>query len=196
MVLSREHALDELLRVDELSAALSVDAASVQYGLTRLVAEALVERTSSGYRQVALDGRASDDALEAKLAIDLAAARLALRRTSDADLAGLVALAESIPPAQRGEAHVDAVEAFHERTIQLAGNEALLRAYRHVSLADISRRVLATDAVSLDRLTVEHVAIARALARRDDAVAALIGEHSERARRLHRGAIARAGGRV
>jgi flavin reductase (DIM6/NTAB) family NADH-FMN oxidoreductase RutF len=197
MVLTRAHPLEQLLRPEALSAALGVDAASVHYGLTRLVAEALVERTPEGYRQVALDAHASDEALEAKLAIDLAAAGHALERASDDDLAGLAGLAASIPAAERGEAHVDAVEAFHERMIELAGNDALLRAYRHVSLADISRRVLATDAASLDRLTVDHIAIADALARREpEAVATLIGEHSERARRLHRASIARAGGRI
>jgi 4-nitrophenol 2-monooxygenase / 4-nitrocatechol 4-monooxygenase, reductase component len=197
IVLSREHPLAEPLRTDVLSTALGVDAASVHYGLTRLVAEGLVERTPEGYRQVALDASASDEALEAKLAIDLAAARLALARAGDAELAGLTELAESIPPAERGEAHVNAVEAFHERMIALAGNTALLRAYRQVSLADISRRVLATDAAALDRLTVDHLAIARALARRDArAVEVLVNEHSERARGLHRETIARAGGRI
>jgi DNA-binding GntR family transcriptional regulator len=174
-----------------------VDPATVHYALTRLVAEGLVERTPDGYRQVALDARTSDDALEAKLAIDLAAARFALGRSPDAALAELVALAESIPAAADAEAHVEATEAFHERMIELAGNAALLRAYRQLSLPGISLRVVAADAADLDRLTADHVAIARALARRDEPlVTALIAEHSQRGRALHRRALERAGGRI
>jgi 4-nitrophenol 2-monooxygenase / 4-nitrocatechol 4-monooxygenase, reductase component len=197
LVLVREHPLDAPLRAETLASALETDVAAVHYGLTRLVAEGLVERTTAGYRQVPLDAATSDEALEAKLAIDLAAARFALERAPREELDALVALAESIPPARAIEPHVEATEAFHERAIELAGNAALLRAYRQLSLPGISLRVLAADGGDLDRLRVDHVDIAHAMARRDEAaVATLIAEHSARGRALHRRAIAGAGGRI
>lgn len=197
MVLVREHPLDEPLRAEALSGDVGVDPAAVHYALTRLVAEGLVERSVEGYRQVPLDADMSDEALEAKLVLDLAAARLALERAADEELAALVELAQSIPPAEDVEDHVRATEAFHERMIELAGNPALLRAYRQISLPAISLRILAADAADLDRLTADHVEIATAIARRDPgAIEALLGEHSERGRALYRRAIAHAGGRI
>lgn len=103
-VLVREHPLDEPLAPAALAAQADVDEPSVHYALTRLVAEGLVERGPSGYMQVPLDAAMSDEALEAKLAIDLAAARIALERASDDALAALVKDAEAItaPPASTG----------------------------------------------------------------------------------------------
>lgn len=198
MVLVREHPLDTPLDPDALAALTGTDAASIHYVLARLVAEGLVTRMPAGYLQVPLDVATSDEALEAKLAIDLAAARLALGRAGDAELDVLVALAAAIPAAgQAAGEHVEATEAFHEAMIALAGNGALLRAYRQLSLPGISLRILAADPADLDHLTADHVAIARAMRRRDeDGVAALMATHSEHGRELHRAAIARAGGRL
>ena len=203
-VLVREHPLDEPLAPTRLAEELEVDEPSVHYALTRLVAEGLVERTTTGYLQVPLDAATSDDVLEAKLAIDLAAARMALERAPDAALAQLVELAEAIPPApgtggdpEGLEAHVEATERFHEHAIELAGNAALLRAYRQLRLPGISLRVLVADETVGDRLTDDHVEIARTMRRRDrPALEALLVEHSQRGRRAHRRAIERAGGRV
>ncbi len=204
MVLMRELPLAQPLRPDLVCAVVEFDPASIHYGLTRLVAEGLVERTTDGYMQVPLDATTSDEALEAKLAIDLAAAGFAVERASDDDLERLVELARSIPQAvaegadrETLERHVRTTEAFHERMIELAGNATLLRAYRQLSLPGISLRVMATDAGGGDRLTDDHVAIAQTLQRRDLAtLETLITRHSERGRTAHRAAIARAGGRI
>jgi flavin reductase (DIM6/NTAB) family NADH-FMN oxidoreductase RutF/DNA-binding Lrp family transcriptional regulator len=203
-VLVREHPLDEPLAAAALAERLDVDEASVHYALTRLVAEGLVERTTGGYMQVPLDARMSDEALEAKLAIDLSAARMAVERASDEALAKLVESAEAIPapPADpddphRIEAHVQATERFHEQMIELSCNAPLLRAYRQLSLPGISLRVLATDDAGSDRLTADHVEIAHTLRRRDWAsLQSLLTEHSRRGRTAHRRAIEHAGGRV
>ena len=201
-VLMRAHPLDAPLNPSELADEAGVDEPSVHYALTRLVAEGLVERRTEGHMQVPLDARTSDEALEAKLAIDLAAARMATERASDEALDTLVAEAEAIPPASDGapdaiEAHVEATERFHERAIELAGNPALVRAYRQLSLPGISLRVLAADLADAERLRQDHVDIADAMRRRDwPALQARLRDHSERGRLAHRRAIARAGGRI
>lgn len=203
-VLVREHPLDEPLMPAVLAQQVGVDEPSIHYALTRLVAEGLVERTTSGYLQVPLDARMSDEALEAKLVIDLAAARMAVERASDDALRTLVDLSEAItasPPAPgdppRIEAHVQATERFHEHMIELAGNVALLRAYQQLSLPGISLRVLATDDSDSGRLTDDHLKIARMMQRRTWApLESLLTEHSHRGRMAHRRAIAHAGGRV
>ena len=203
-VLVREHPLDEPLSPQRLAARAGVDEPSAHYALTRLIAEGLVERGPSGYMQVPLDARMSDEALEAKLAIDLAAARIALERASDENLDALVDNAEAItaPAASPGdreaiEAHVEATERFHEHMIELAGNAALLRAYRQLQLPGISLRVLAADDRLGDRLRHDHVQIAQTMRRRDwPALQTLLTEHSDRGRDAHRRAVERAGGRV
>lgn len=202
-VLVREHPLGEPLVPAALAAALDVDEASIHYALTRLVAEGLVERTTSGYLQVPVDAAMSDQALEAKLAIDAAAASMALERASDEALDRLVESAEAIraPAASDGpegiEAHVEATERFHEHMIELAGNQALLGAYRQLRLSGISLRVLATDDSGGRRLREDHVEIARTMRRRDaTALQALLAGHSARGRAAHRQAIERAGGQV
>jgi benzoate/toluate 1,2-dioxygenase reductase component len=163
-----------------------------------------VRRDPTGYRQVALDVGRSDEAFDAKLILDLGAARLAAERASDAQLDHVVELAQRTAALDgRAEAvedierHVAANEAFHEYAIELAANEALVRAYRQLSLPTILSQVLLRDAAAADRLAREHVEIARALRARDLAGAErLVTEHHAHGRETHRNAILAAGGRI
>lgn len=203
-VLARAVALAERLDPDALGALLDVPASSVEFALTRLLSERLVTRDPSGYRQVPLDVRRSDEAFDTKLILDLGAARLAVPRATDDELDRLVALARATAPPAAGppdaeavEALVGANEAFHEAAIALAGNAALLDAYRQLRLPTILSQVLWRDAAAAALLAGEHVQIARALRRRDRATAeSLIRRHQAHGREAHRRAILAAGGRL
>lgn len=202
-ILLRERPLDARLDPVEISAALGVPESSVEGSLAALAFERLVVREPDGYRQVPLDARRSDEAFDAKLVLDLGAARLAVERASDADLERLEDLARrSSPPAsedrtRRVEAGVAANEAFHEAAIGLAGNDALLLAYRRLSLPTVLAGVLLRDDEGGTDLALEHQAIARALRDRDLASAEhLIERHHEHGAEVHRRVIAAAGGRI
>jgi 4-nitrophenol 2-monooxygenase / 4-nitrocatechol 4-monooxygenase, reductase component len=203
-ILAREVALDQRLDAATLGVLLDVPASSVEYSLTRLLSEQLVTRDPDGYRQRPLDVRRSDDAFDAKLVLDLGAMRLALRRASDSELNRLVELAGRTAPDGGGamsveevERHVAANEAFHEYAIELAGNEALLLAYRQLKLPTILAQVLLRDVAAAEELAREHVQIAEALRSRDlTAAERLIAEHHTHGRQAHHDAIVAAGGRI
>ena len=203
-ILARAVPLDQRLDPAALGALLDVPASSVDFALARLLSEGLVRRETSGYHQVALDVRRSDEAFDAKLILDLGAARVAAERASDPQLDHLIALAERTAALDRRaeaveevERHVAANEAFHEYAIELAANDTLMRAYRQLSLPTILSQVLLRDAAAADRLAREHVAIARALRARDLVGAErLVAEHHAHGREAHRNAILAAGGRI
>lgn len=204
LVLTRELPLEEPLDAAEIGRRLELPESAVHYGLTRLISERLVERTPSGYVQVPLDVRTSDEAFEAKRVIDDGAIRLAVERASDGALEQLAELAQETAPRGDGACAVEEVErcvaaneAFHERMIGLAENDALLAAYRQLSLSGIMTQAMIRDGADSAQLAREHVEIARALRRRDlPALERLNRSHHERGRAAHRRAIEAAGGRI
>lgn len=202
-VLARVVALDERLDPAALGELIGAPATAAEFALARLLSEGLVTRDQAGYRQVALDVRHSDEAFDAKLVIDVGAARLAMRGADDAQLEQVAELAAAtappdgeIDPAQV-EALVDANEEFHQAAIGLSGNRALLDAYRQLRLPTILSQVMWRDAGSARRLAAEHVGIAGALRARDLPLAhELIAAHNEHGRLAHREAIMAAGGLI
>lgn len=202
-ILLRERPLDARLDPAELSAALEVPESSVEQSLGALAFERLVVREPGGFRQVPLDVRRLDEAFDAKLVLDLGAARLAVARAADAELERLVELARRTAPCadedrrRRVERGVAANEAFHEAAIALARNEALLLAYRRLSLPTVLAAVMLRDDRGADALARQHVAIAGALRARDLARAErLMERHHHLAADMHRRVIVAAGGRI
>ena len=99
LVLSRRLGPDEPLDVQSLAAQLSASSASVYYALTRLVGDELVTRDPErGHVVTPLDVATSDDAHDAKLAIELGVVDLIIGRLTTEQLTRLRELAR--PPAR------------------------------------------------------------------------------------------------
>ena len=90
MVLSRRLGPDEQVDVDSLAAMLPASPSSAYYALTRLVGEKLISRDPQrGHVVTPLDASTSDDAHDAKLAIELGAAELVVGQLSAEQLVQL-----------------------------------------------------------------------------------------------------------
>ncbi len=202
-VLRRLMPIGEPIDIPALAGALDAPDPAVEFALARLLAEGLVARQESGYRQVPLDAARSDETFAAKLVIDLGAARMAVGHASDEELDRLNELAGATAPAAgaidagAGETLVAANESFHEAVIAAGGNRPLLDAYRRLRLPAVLSPVIWRDQAAARRLAAEHVEIAHALrARNLIRVEHLVTAHNQFARAAHRQAIAAAGGQV
>lgn len=185
---------DQDLEVDALSADHGAGASSVHYALTRLVGEGLVLRSAErGYTVTPLDAARSDDAFDARLAIELGAAEMSVGRVSLEQLAEFRALAvASVPVLEDGrladvDAHVSANVAFHAYLVALAGSPALEQAYERLSIADLMTRAL-TPGRSVDpHMADEHLALVDAYDRADGVEArAVITAHNAHAKAQQR----------
>ena len=204
LVLGREVGPGDRLDVQALAARLAMSPSSVYYALTRLVGEGLVARDQDrGHVVRPLDVAASDDANDAKLAIELGAAELTAGRLSAEQLAELRRLAEATVPLVAGgrftdlDAYVAANARFHGYLVAVTGIRALVDAYDRLSLPELMARALPAE-VSVDtHLVDDHLALVEAYERGDLAAAKrVILEHNDRAKATQRAGIERAGGRL
>ena len=174
------------------------------YALTRLVGENLVVRDPDrGHVVRPLDAADSDDAHDAKLAIELGSADLTVGRLGDAELAEFGRLAEATAvPVTAGritdvESFIAANAAFHAYPIRVSGIAALLQAYERLSLPDMMSRALSRGLRVGDDLIDDHRRLVEAYRRADLAEAKLIiTAHNERAKDTQRAGIEIAGGAV
>jgi DNA-binding GntR family transcriptional regulator len=187
---------DQELDPDQLAVTLGTGVSSVHYALTRLIGDHLVVRSEErGYAVTALDTARSDDAFDARLAIELGAAQLTVGNLPAERLAEFRALAEAtIPELVDGhlvdvDAYVRATAAFHLFIVELANNAALVQAYELLSIADMMSRAITTattGSVTPD-MAEEHLALVAAYERADiAAVRELIIEHNLHARENQR----------
>jgi flavin reductase (DIM6/NTAB) family NADH-FMN oxidoreductase RutF/DNA-binding GntR family transcriptional regulator len=202
MVLSRALGPDESLDVEELATRLSVSPSSVYYGLTRLVGDKLVTRDAErGHVVTPLDVAMSDDAHDAKLAIDLGAAEMMLERLSAEQLDRLRELAAATD-AQVGDGrfrdvdgYIAANHAFHRFLIEATGIRALVDAYEQLSLPDVMARALPQAMDADPHLVADHYALIDALEQRDlAAVRRVMTSHNKHAKATQRAGMQRLGG--
>jgi flavin reductase (DIM6/NTAB) family NADH-FMN oxidoreductase RutF/DNA-binding FadR family transcriptional regulator len=204
MVLTRSLPPNAPLPVDQLAERISSPVSSVYYALTRLVGDNLVTRDADrGHVVRPVDAAASDDAHDAKLAIELGAADLTVGRLDAQQLAEFRRLAETTGTYIASghftdvQAYVEANTAFHAYPIAAGGSSALLDSYRQLSLSDLMTRALSTDIKVSDHLVADHRALVDAYERADLAAAkAIIVAHNERAKATQRAGIDRAGGEL
>ena len=169
-----------------------MDPGRVERALTQLVSEGLLTGDPMrGYRVAPVSPTAVADALDARCAIELGAAELAIARASGDDVDTLLTLADdTLRPVTGGgvdiESYATANTAFHEALVALAGSPQLLAAYRGLSLPGILVRGV-HDASALGTAHAEdHRRIARALADGDlDVVRQAIRAHTDRAKATH-----------
>jgi DNA-binding GntR family transcriptional regulator len=189
---------DRELDPDELAVALGTGVSSVHYALTRLIGEGLVVRSAErGYTVTPLDAARSDDAFDARLAIELGAAELTVGKLSTKQLSTLrERAAATVPELDDGhlvdvDAYVRASAAFHLYLVQLTGSIALEQAYERLSIADLMTRALAASASVKPDMAEEHLRLVAAFEQADlGAVRQLIIEHTMHAKANQRADLA------
>ena len=187
---------DQELDADELAVTLGTGVSSVHYALTRLIGDHLVVRSEErGYAVTALDTARSDDAFDARLAIELGAAQLTVGNLSAEQLAEFRTLAEATRPELVDgqlvdvDAYVRVTADFHVFIVALANNAALVQAYESLSIADMMSRAITTALPGSVKpaMAEEHLALVAAYERADSAVVReLIIEHNRHARENQR----------
>ena len=193
---------DQELDADELAVSLGTGLSSVHYALTRLIGDHLVVRSEErGYAVTALDTARSDDAFDARLAIELGAAQLTVGNLSAEQLADFRALAEATRPELVDgqlvdvDVYVRATAEFHVFIVALANNAALVQAYESLSVADMMSRAITTASKGSIKpaMAEEHLTLVAAYERADaTAVRELIIEHNLHARENQRAYLASA----
>lgn len=204
LVLSRALGPDMALDVQSLATSINASQSSVYYALTRLVGENLVARDPErGHVVRPLDAAASDDAHNAKLAIELGAADLTVGRLDTAQLAQFRRLAEATARhVEHGhftdvESYIAANNEFHAFPIRASGIVTLDEAYHQLSLPDLMSRALTRDVDVSPHLIDDHLKLVDAYEAADlPAVKQIITAHNERAKATQRAGIQRAGGQL
>ncbi len=204
LILSRTVGPDESLDVESLAERLSVSPSSVYYALTRLVGDNLVSRDPQrGHVVTPLDVKTSDDAHDAKLALELGAAELVIDRLTPEQLAQLRGLAEAAGSYVRDgrfddvDGYINANHAFHRFLIDATGINALVEAYERLSLPELMARALPHGVDANPHLVTDHFDLIDALDRKDlQAVRRVLTTHNDHAKATQRDGILRAGGRL
>jgi len=204
LVLSRTFGPNTTLDVESLANRISASPSSVYYALTRLVGDNLIARDPArGHVVRPVDAEASDDAHDAKLAIELGAAELTVGKLTDGQLAEFARLAEATGSHISAgrftdvESYINANSAFHAYPITTSGITALRNAYDQLSLPDLMARALSTEVDVSDHLVDDHRRLVDAYRRADLAAAKqIIIDHNERAKATQRAGIERAGGQL
>jgi flavin reductase (DIM6/NTAB) family NADH-FMN oxidoreductase RutF/DNA-binding GntR family transcriptional regulator len=204
LILSRQLGPDEPVEVESLAARLSVSPSSVYYALTRLVGEKLVGRDPlRGHVITALDVETSDDAHDAKLAIELGAAELVVDRLTADQLAELRELASATAGfVQDGrfrdvDGYIAANHAFHRFLVDATGVRSLVEAYEQLSVPDLMARALLDDMDADPHLGSDHTELVDAVERKDlAAVRRVMVAHNDHAKTTQRAGMLRIGGRI
>jgi flavin reductase (DIM6/NTAB) family NADH-FMN oxidoreductase RutF/DNA-binding GntR family transcriptional regulator len=173
-----EGALDPGVVVDvaDLARELEVDASAAFYALTRLTADGLVRRDiDRGYEVAAFDVRASDDAFDARCAIELGVIDLTIGRLSSGELKTLRERFEVMSSLLVGDRFVDfdgyihANYAFHECVVDLARNPSLTATFARLSLKGVMARSFGSTPVTSQRFIDVQRRLTDAFERQDAA---------------------------
>lgn len=148
-VLRRDYPPGQPLEVDDLARELNAKRAAVFYALTRLTGDALVERDPDrGYVVMPVDVEASDEALDARCAIEIGVVDLTIGRATTVELTELRRRLERMTPFIAGDhfvdiaSYLDANDAFHKYIVSLAHNQLLLAVYQRLSVKALIARAL------------------------------------------------------
>lgn len=204
MVLTRELPPGTAVAVTGLAERIGSSPSSAYYALTRLVGDGLVVRDPDrGHVVKPVDVATSDDAHDAKLAIELGSAELTVGRLDAEQLDEFDRLAEATARHVAGDhltdvvGYIEANDAFHTFPIKARGIAALLDAYRRLSLPDLMTRTLSADSQVSGHLIADHRRLVDAYRRGDLAgVKRVMVDHIQRAKATQRAAIELAGGNV
>ena len=196
-VLDRDLALGEALDPFELADKFETTQSSTYYALTKLVADGLISRDlTKGYIVTPIDAKALQEAFEARCTIEIGVAEQTVGRISPDDLAELRRRMEVTLPMVVNhrfvdfERYIEANRAFHDYMVGLTKNNALLAAYRRLSVGGITwrimQRMLNRFEYADEAIVTDHRRLVEAYENGDTQYArTVIGGHNERAKRAY-----------
>ena len=203
LIITRQVSADERLDVERLASQLASPPSAVQYALTRLVTENLVIREDRGHVVRPLDVATSNDAHDARMAIELGVAEITVGHLGESQLSVLRQLAQATVNVLRSggpdgvAAYAVANQEFHRYLVATAEVAALAAVYEQLSIADLISRALRTQDEIEAVLAREHLELVQAYERADlDAVREIIIRHTAHAKQTQQRGIARAGGQL
>ena len=201
-IVTRQFGPGERLGLQGLADELGVSRSPVHQALTRLVSDGLVIVSRRGYAVRPITTQLMIDALDARLALEIFAARSAAAELAPAKLEHLRAfLAATLAPVRDQvftdkAAYLDANRAFHEAIVDLPGNEVISEMYRRLNVHQlVDRAILGLPSTDAGASSEEHTEIVEAIAAGDGVrAAAAIEANVVTGRRLVVSALALAGG--
>jgi benzoate/toluate 1,2-dioxygenase reductase component len=144
---------------------------------------------------------ASDEAFDARLALELGAASLVIGKLTADQLATYRQLAEATVPHIQNDRFTDpdafrrTNAAFHAFLIERTGNNALRDTYQRLAIGEYMAEALRPQLAASQQITQDHLDLVVAFERTDLAAAQqILTEHAERSKETMRGGIAQAGG--
>jgi DNA-binding GntR family transcriptional regulator/flavin reductase (DIM6/NTAB) family NADH-FMN oxidoreductase RutF len=203
-ILSRKISLEDSLDVGVLATQLDTLPATVYHAVTKLVADGLLDRDpEKGYVVRPVTPETSEQAFDARCAMELGVAATTVGRVSEDRVVALRKLMEeTVPLVADGrfvdvEAYTRHNEAFHNAIVEMADNPTLTDAYQRLGVAGVMVSLLREGSEVGQEIIDDHRAIVDAYERgdREDAMA-VIARHNENSKEIsHRGIVA-AGGQV
>jgi len=173
-VLSRRYPADTAVSLDDLAYELDVEKASAFYALTRLAVDGLVRRDPRrGYVVVPFDVRNSDEAFDARTAIEVGVLEAVGQSLNDGQLAVLRSRFEAMAALLVDDRFVsfdrylDANYAFHGYIVGLTGNRALSAAFEVLSLRAVMARSFGATPVTSQGFVEVQRELTEAMERRD-----------------------------
>jgi NAD(P)H-flavin reductase/ferredoxin len=144
---------------------------------------------------------ASDEAFDAKLALELGAAALVIGKLTADQLAEYRQLAEATVPYIQNDRFTD-VEAFrrtnaafHAFLIECTGNTALRDTYRRLAISEYMAEALRPQLAASQKITQDHLDLVSSFERGDlPAAQRILAEHTERSKETMRAGIQQAAG--
>jgi DNA-binding GntR family transcriptional regulator len=201
-IITRQFGPGERLGLQGLADELGVSRSPVHQALTRLVSDGLVTVSRRGYAVRPITTQLVRDTLDARLALEVFAARSAATKLAPGKLARLrELLAATLAPVENEQftdktAYLDANRAFHEAIADLPGNEVISEMYRRLNVHQlVDRAMLGLPSTEAGASTAEHIEIVEAIAAHDaPRAAAAVEANVLTGRRLTVAAIELAGG--
>jgi 4-nitrophenol 2-monooxygenase / 4-nitrocatechol 4-monooxygenase, reductase component len=203
-IVSRSISLEHSLDVAVLSEELDTLPATVYHALTKLVADGLLARDPErGYVVKPVTPETSEQAFDARCAMELGVAATTVGRVAPERVAALRKLMEETEPLiSDGRfldvgAYIQHNAAFHNAIVDLAGNPTLTDAYQRLGVAGLMVSLLPEGAAATTAIIDDHRAIVEAYERGDVAAAIqAITRHNQNAKENNRRTIVAAGGQL
>jgi len=155
--------------------------------------------TETGAERVTVS--ASDEAFDAKLAIELGAASLVIGKLTGDQLAEYRRLAEATVPFIQGGRFTDVDgfrrtnAAFHAFLIECTGNTPLGEAYQRLAFQEYMAEALRPQLAASEQITQDHLDLASCFEQGDlPRAQQILAEHTERSKETMRAGIERAAG--
>lgn len=172
MVISFAIRPGERINESELSRKLGVSRTPLREALNRLASESFVDFVpAKGFFRKKVKPKEIYDLVQFRIAIEAAAARLAVEQATSAQIDLLGEIVEELSN-MRGlplSSIIPKDELFHETLVGLSGNNEMLTALRSVNIRLRPLRYLAVDEERLERGQREHRQMHAALKKRDAA---------------------------